>query len=127
MKRAAGPKYEDLLLLERDRTLEDLHRIEEEEAEPQSASAGDTVRGYKTPADFASETLEQEADFMSASRLSERLTHVDDALRLLHEAPERFGLCRSCGRPIDVHRLELVPWSRLCTSCVGLSEEPTVP
>lgn len=114
---AQAKRHEALLLAERDRALAALQRIEAEEAEPQGASAGDTVRSGKGHADTASDTLEQESDFLSATRLSERLAEVDDALRRLREEANRFGVCRACGKAVDIRRLELVPWSPLCASC----------
>jgi RNA polymerase-binding transcription factor DksA len=116
-------KYEARLLEERDRALEALHRIESEEAEPQSVSAGDTVRGLKDMAEAAADMQEQETDFASATRLSDRIADLDAALVVLRDAPERFGRCDECGEEIDARRLEMVPWSPLCASCARLAEE----
>jgi RNA polymerase-binding transcription factor DksA len=98
--------YERLLLTQRDRYLEALNRIEGEEAESQGISAGDAVRA-KDVADAASDTQEEEKDFAVATRLSRRISEVDEALTALREAPERFGVCRDCGRHIERQRLEL--------------------
>lgn len=114
--------YEAVLLRERDRCLAALHRLESEEAEPQSVSAGDTVRGSKTMADAASDTLEQETDFSSASRLSTQLAELDAALDLILKAPVLFGSCRECGDDIDAERLELVPWAPECGTCARRME-----
>jgi RNA polymerase-binding transcription factor DksA len=114
--------YEALLLEERARALDALHRIEAEEEEPQAYSSGDTVRGQKEMADAASDTQEEEADFASATRLSERLAEVDTALVLLREDPARFSTCEECGRKIGLTRLELLPWSRRCSACARLGE-----
>jgi RNA polymerase-binding transcription factor DksA len=123
MKARQAMHYETLLLEERARALEALHRIEAEEEEPQAYSSGDTVRGQKGMADAASDTQEEEADFASATRLSERLAKLDEALALLREEPDRFSLCGECGRRIGVTRLQLVPWSRKCADCARLGEE----
>jgi DnaK suppressor protein len=119
--------FENLLLRERDRALEALHRFEAEEAEPQAASAGDTVRGMKTPADAATDAFEQEADFASASRLSDRLAEVDAALARLVKEPDRFGRCDECGATIEGRRLELIPWAQRCASCARRGEEVASP
>ena len=28
-----------------------------------------------------------------------------------------FGICRDCGEPISLARLEAIPWTRVCISC----------
>ena len=45
----------------------------------------------------------------------------------LEEAMERvsagtYGVCESCGRPIDVERLEALPQARLCIDCAREQE-----
>ena len=117
MDRRQAKRYEKLLLEQRDRYLAALHRFEAEEAEPQSASSGDAVRGIKDMAEMASDTQEQESDFVAANRLSSRLAELDEALVVLRESPDRFGRCRDCGRAIELARLDLVPWSERCASC----------
>jgi RNA polymerase-binding transcription factor DksA len=110
--------YERLLLTQRDRYQEALNRIESEEAESQGISGGDAVRA-KDVADAASDTQEEEKDFAMANRLSRRITEVDEALLALRDAPDRFGICGDCGRPIERQRLELVPWSERCSRCAS--------
>ena len=124
MNTALTRRYDALLLQERDRLLAALHRIEEEESEPQAVSAGDTVRAHKSLADTASDTQEQEMDFLIATRLSERLARVDEALARLQGTEAGFGVCTECGRPIEVRRLEEVPWSSLCAPCAIEAERP---
>jgi RNA polymerase-binding transcription factor DksA len=118
--------FETMLLNERERSLDALHRIEAEEAEPQASSAGDTVRGQKGMADAASDTLEQEIDFAVASRLSERLEDVDAALAVLREEPERFAHCSECGDCIEARRRELLPWTSTCAGCACRGESALV-
>lgn len=117
MNSPRADRVERLLLREHDRTLAALRRIEEEEAEPQAFSAGDAVRGQKTPADAASDTQEQESDFLMATRLSAHLAEVDEALVRLRETPATFGVCTACGARFDDERLEMVPWASLCGAC----------
>jgi DnaK suppressor protein len=44
------------------------------------------------------------------------LRQLDEALERLAE--KRYGLCESCGAPIEVRRLASVPYARQCTRCV---------
>ena len=48
---------------------------------------------------------------------SDRLDQIRDALELLAEDPEEFGLCEDCEEPIEPKRLELMPWVTLCVGC----------
>lgn len=42
------------------------------------------------------------------------LAEIDAALHLLETNPERFGICDECGARIELHRLRLVPTTRVC-------------
>jgi RNA polymerase-binding transcription factor DksA len=108
---------EAVLMAERERASRDLHFIEEDEAEAPSISAGDLARTQWTAADAASDVQEAEGDFISATRLSARLTEIDDALRLLDKDPEAFARCSRCASEIEAVRQEFLPWSRLCATC----------
>jgi DnaK suppressor protein len=48
---------------------------------------------------------------------SERLEQIREALELIAEDPEEFGLCEDCEEPIGRKRLELMPWVTLCVRC----------
>jgi hypothetical protein len=64
-------------------------------------------------------------------------------LREIHSALERiergiFGRCDGCSGAVEVERIELVPWERLCAACeaqlpavscelAGLASPPTTP
>src|SRR5579883_990152 len=40
---------------------------------------------------------------------------VEDALRRIRDGT--YGICDSCGRPIDANRLRAIPYARLCIRC----------
>ena len=48
---------------------------------------------------------------------------VNEALRRLYGAPERFGLCEQCGEPIGFDRLDALPHARLCIKCKAKEED----
>ena len=48
---------------------------------------------------------------------ADRLEQIRDALELLDEDPEEFGLCEDCEEAIRPKRLELMPWVTLCVPC----------
>jgi DnaK suppressor protein len=48
---------------------------------------------------------------------AERLEQIRDALALLDEDPDEYGVCETCDEPIAPRRLELMPWATLCVRC----------
>ena len=48
---------------------------------------------------------------------AERLEQIREALELIEDDPEEFGLCEDCEEPIGRKRLELMPWKTLCVGC----------
>lgn len=48
---------------------------------------------------------------------AERLEQIGEALSLLDDDPEDYGMCEICDEPIPAKRLELMPWVSLCVRC----------
>ncbi|MGI6514061.1 MAG: hypothetical protein GX052_07775 [Syntrophomonadaceae bacterium] len=65
--------------------------------------------------DLGSETFEREKDAGIQEMLEAELARVDDALKRLRTGG--YGICESCGQPIDPRRLERLPDANLCISC----------
>ena len=78
-------------------------------AEPLSADAPDRVS--QTENDAVIETI--------GSAAHEELIKIDEALWRLENG--RYGVCDSCGHPIEAARLDAVPYA---TRCVGCSSQP---
>ena len=107
--------YETILLTERARITAVLDRIavammaETSEREPFLAfEPGAGAEGASAEDDAAIEARESAA-----------LDEVDEALRVLYETPDRYGICARCGKPIAAGRLEIVPATRLCERHAG--------
>lgn len=70
--------------------------------------------------------LEQAASLASREELYAE--QVEEAIARLHQSPETFGRCRSCGGEIPFARLEALPHTPYCLSCrlreEGLAREP---
>jgi RNA polymerase-binding transcription factor DksA len=49
-----------------------------------------------------------------AEQLEEALERLDDG---------QYGVCESCGQPIDPERLEVLPGTTLCIKCARKSEQ----
>jgi RNA polymerase-binding transcription factor DksA len=63
----------------------------------------------------ATETLELEKRLALEKRIRNQLAEVEHALRKFEK--RTYGLCDSCGQPIDPARLEALPQAKLCMSC----------
>ena len=63
----------------------------------------------------ATESLELEKRLALEKRIREQSAEVEHALHKFQE--ETYGLCDSCGQPIDPARLEALPQASLCLSC----------
>ena len=63
----------------------------------------------------ATESLEVEKRLALEKRIREQLAEVEHALQKFQEGT--YGLCDSCGQPIDPARLEALPQASLCLNC----------
>ena len=63
----------------------------------------------------ADEAFELEKRLALEERLRDSLAEIDHALQK-YEAGT-YGLCDSCGQPIELARLEAMPQASLCLSC----------
>lgn len=54
---------------------------------------------------------------------AQRLQEIDAALVRMQEDPDGFGHCEECDEAIAMRRLEVMPWTRLCTDCQAAQEE----
>jgi RNA polymerase-binding transcription factor DksA len=51
-------------------------------------------------------------------RIKDQLTANDDATRKIDAGT--YGICESCGKPIEPARLEILPTARRCMNCKNL-------
>jgi len=66
----------------------------------------------------ATESFELEKRLTLEKRIREQLAEVERALQKFEDGT--YGLCDSCGQPIDPARLEALPQASLCLSCKAL-------
>jgi DnaK suppressor protein len=69
----------------------------------------------------ADEAAELEKRLASIQRLEESLNEVEHAIQK-YEAGT-YGLCDSCGQPIERARLEAIPQASLCMKCKANQEK----
>lgn len=105
------------LLEERESALEALGEFDRERSVSMEDRAGELSSYRFHMADLGTEAMEQEKQFLLASKEGERLYRIDEALRRLYAEPETFGRCVNCGNEIAMERLMVVPEAELCADC----------
>jgi len=63
----------------------------------------------------ANEAFELEKGLALEEKLRNTITGIGCALEKYKAGT--YGLCDSCGRPIEIARLEALPWANLCLEC----------
>jgi len=106
---AATVDYRALLEEERARLLEQLAEL--------GFGGGDGPAYDRNFADSSQVTAERGEAEALAMPLEKALAEVERAIAKL--AAGSYGRCERCGEPISPARLEAMPASRLCLSCVG--------
>ncbi len=105
-------KFEKLLLTERERLSEGLHRIEESNLyQPASEGIADAANA----AEVGTDHFERETALNIASGESERLQQINEALTRVHSGT--YGNCQNCDKEIAKKRLEAFPAARYCIEC----------
>ena len=101
------------LLEERTRLLDHMNRLGE--SEYKGSGYGNHI------ADDATETYEQSKGFSLQRNEAGLLEQVDYALRKFDQGT--YGICESCGAPIDRARLEAIPYALYCLKCQTRREQ----
>ena len=109
--------FEKRLLDERERIVKQLAQFDESFSDTLQGSDGDLSAYSFHMADQGTDAMEREKAFLFASKEGRFLFHIDEALRRLYKAPEKFGFCMECGEDIGYERLDALPHARLCIKC----------
>jgi DnaK suppressor protein len=109
--------FEQRLLEERAKVIKQLAQFDQSFSDTLQGSDGDLSAYSFHMADQGTDAMEREKAFLFASKEGRLLYHIDEALRRLYKAPDRYGLCENCGSPIGFERLDALPHARLCISC----------
>jgi DnaK suppressor protein len=114
---------EKRLLEERARVQKELGYYDESFNSSLQASDGDLSSYSFHMADQGTDAMEREKAFLFASQEGRYLWHVNQALRRLYQAPDKFGKCEQCGEEISFERLDALPHARLCIRCKAKEED----
>jgi len=91
--------------------LHDLHLS----AEKNSVEMKTEEKRFSDPYDQATAELGRSVDLMIRSREWEMIREIEEALTRIDRG--KFGICRTCERPISAKRLLVKPTSLLCIEC----------
>ncbi|NLS45546.1 MAG: hypothetical protein GX969_07420 [Firmicutes bacterium] len=128
MKENDIKRYRDRLLSERDRLKQriNLLRGKTKDGVRQSMknSIGELSFYDNHPADISSEVFEQEKDIKFYEDTKIILNRLNKALELMDTG--KYGTCHNCGDNIERERLDLIPYTHLCSKCQeDITEETT--
>ena len=70
---------------------------------------------YSEYGDLAAEIAEVGKGLILEKRLRDQLVEIEHALDKFDQGT--YGLCDSCGQPVEPARLEALPHANLCLSC----------
>ena len=65
--------------------------------------------------DLASDERDREINFILNDREREKLVAIDESLQRIKE--KSYGICESCEGEIQLGRLKILPFTRLCVKC----------
>lgn len=103
-------KFRKLLIEKKEEILSHLIHSKEDEDR-----LGESTQEPMDREDWANFTLTEDLMAKLADREVELLRAIDKALERMDDGT--YGVCEVCGRKIEPERLELLPWTNLCSQC----------
>jgi DnaK suppressor protein len=99
--------FRNLLLEQRRQATEDLSS--------ERSTALEDDGAVKDPGDLSQLDQNRDRSFEAASKDSDLIEEIDDALRRIDEGT--YGECERCGKPINEERLKAIPTARYDAEC----------
>lgn len=115
---ALAAQFRDLLMRREAQLLETMAH---EESEKRSAVQLSNPQEVTDNTELAEEQTQLAVHEMQHEHAARQLAQVRAALRRL-DAGE-YGLCQSCGEPIELGRLQALPYASRCMRCQSASEQ----
>lgn len=78
------------------------------------------VRSDENPAEAGTATFEREKHLSIANNVQDLLDKSTKALEKIEQGS--YGICESCGKPIDPDRLAALPHALMCIECKKVEE-----
>ncbi len=109
------------LMALRDEIIEEIQYFETNQRGSAKDSAGEVSSFTTHPADMGSVTQEREKAFILADHERKTLSLIDDALQRIESGD--YGLCDECGKRINIKRLAMLPYAKICLECKEMEEK----
>ena len=108
--------FKELLLKKRKEMTSHMEFIRESEGENTLKDATGDHSAYSFHmADQGTDAMEREKAFLFLSREEKYFQQIERSLTAIDLG--EYGICRVCGKEIDVERLKAVPTTRICVPC----------
>ena len=108
--------FKDLIVAQKNEILENARRLRESLVDENTGEyVGENTTFSMHMAEHGTDEMEREKAFMLIQRDEKHLFHLETALQRIDN--KTYGLCVSCGKPIDKGRLEAVPITQHCIKC----------
>jgi RNA polymerase-binding transcription factor DksA len=108
-------KIRSHLELEKKRLLDELEQLNADGRPSEERREGSP---FGKREEEATESLELEKRLAMEKRVKDQLAANDDTVRKIDSGT--YGLCESCGKPIESARLDILPTARRCMNCKSL-------
>ncbi len=113
MSQVDTERFRQKLLEERQRVIEAISYLHEENPGTIEDETDEVVGSVDNHlADTATVTVDREIDYTLEENSEHVLAEIDAALKRIEDGT--FGICRTCGKPIEPERLELLPYATQC-------------
>jgi RNA polymerase-binding protein DksA len=108
--------FKDLIVEQKNEILENARRLRESLVDENTGEyVGENSTFSMHMAEHGTDEMEREKAFMFIQRDEKHLFYLENALERIEK--KTYGLCVSCGKPIDKGRLEAVPITQHCIKC----------
>jgi len=67
------------------------------------------------PADIGTELFMMEQDNGFKNKMKDTLLEIENSINDITKGS--YGICKECGKEIDIERLELIPYAKTCKEC----------
>jgi RNA polymerase-binding protein DksA len=108
--------FKELIVMQKNEILENARRLRESLVDENTGEyVGENSTFSMHMAEHGTDEMEREKAFMLIQRDEKHLFYLETALQRIEK--KTYGLCVSCGKPIDKGRLEAVPITQHCIKC----------
>lgn len=109
-------KFKSVLLEQRADVLSEIKRIEKNDLNKSQREASGDLSGYSFHlADAATDDLDRRISFEMVSNEQQILALIERALDRIEKGI--YGICETCGKEINLRRLEAIPYTTQCKKC----------